>query len=272
MGRLLKSFFYKLFRDNTFRIVAIIGVCLAVVLTIINCNGVESFMGSGAYCFISSISPSQNFGIAIPINLSIFLTLLFGQGIIRNQVIVGNSKTKIFFSLLIGGSIFNLILIALYVGICTGLGSAIKGFYNGIFKETLLPAESIIKIVVVTIVNYILLAVYTVFITSIFKTPGASISLVLIPIILFSILSMVLTIIGKDPSSPIPTWLIEANKYINPQYLIGRLTGLLNVLMNDSKQIAVTTQEFIIGIVNNVVYIILFSGFGCLIFNKRELK
>ena len=79
MARLLKSFYYKLFHDATFKITAIIGMGLAVILTVLYLvidyvayKG-QFFSCTGAYALINSFNPVQNYGLAIPINLIIFI-------------------------------------------------------------------------------------------------------------------------------------------------------------------------------------------------------
>ena len=103
MGRLFKSFFFKLSRDLTFRIILIIGAGLAFLMT-----GLFLLidLGLGAYgdtfkfltgpnMLISAFNPVDNFGLAIPICLITFVCLEFSQGIIRNKIIAGHSKFKI---------------------------------------------------------------------------------------------------------------------------------------------------------------------------------
>jgi len=273
MVRLLRSFFYKLFRDMTFRIIAIVGVVLAVILTLINCFLMKE-LGSGAYCLITSISPSQNYGIAIPVNLAIFLTLLFTQGIIRNQIIVGNSKTKVYFSLLIGGVVFTLSLVLLYVGLCTALGSIFKGFYAGAITSNIISGECVAKIIFITIINYILIATFATCIASLFKNTGVAIPLTIVPIIMFSIIAMIMVLLNAENSSGtkiVPQEVIEASKYLNPQHLMGSISGLSSLVMSSGK-LTISNQDFFIGIANNIVYILIFGGLGLFAFNKMDLK
>ena len=96
MGRLLKAFFFKLSRDLTFRITLIIGagialmmtgIYLAIDLTAASETGVSyaEYSGkllTGPTMLVSSLSPAQNYGLAIPINVISFICLEFSQGIL----------------------------------------------------------------------------------------------------------------------------------------------------------------------------------------------
>ena len=109
MGNLFKAFLFKLRKDLTFRITLFIGLGLAVLMTLIylgidlvvkaleeDPSSYKFVFCTGQNLFINSLSPAQNFGIAIPINLITFTVLEFTQGTIRNKIIAGNSKTNIY--------------------------------------------------------------------------------------------------------------------------------------------------------------------------------
>ena len=94
MGRLMKAFLFKLSRDVTFRVTLIIGTAMAFGITLIY-FGLQSLLVqeldfqnvkllTGHSMLISSMSPVDNFGIVLPINLIIFTCLEFTQGTIRN--------------------------------------------------------------------------------------------------------------------------------------------------------------------------------------------
>ena len=103
MARLMRAFFYRISKDITFKITLIVGAGMAVFMTLLYLilqsaigDGVKMLSGQGM--LISSFSPAQNFGIAIPINLISFIYLEFSQGSIRNKIIAGHSKVKIYAS------------------------------------------------------------------------------------------------------------------------------------------------------------------------------
>ena len=146
MLRLIKAFLFKISRDITFRITLIIGVALALTSTLglfaigmlIGGNDAQlaKQMLNGQSMLVNSLSPAQNFGIAIPVNLISFIALEFNHGTIRNKIIAGNSKFNIYSSLFISGLFFAFALLLVYVGLCTGISSLIGGFDpNGEGKE-----------------------------------------------------------------------------------------------------------------------------------------
>ena len=133
MARLMRAFFYRISKDITFKITLIVGAGMAVFMTLLYLilqsaigDGVKMLSGQGM--LISSFSPAQNFGIAIPINLISFIYLEFSQGSIRNKIIAGHSKAKIYASLFLSGLVFAFSLLLVYVGLCTALGSIFGGF------------------------------------------------------------------------------------------------------------------------------------------------
>ena len=99
MARLLKAFFFKLKRDLTFKITLIVGAATAIFTAIILMFMQEGKALTGPTMLFTSLSPIQNYGFALPINLISFICLEFSQGSIRNKIIAGNSKLKIYISL-----------------------------------------------------------------------------------------------------------------------------------------------------------------------------
>ena len=134
MGNLFRAFFFKLRRDLTFRITLIVGAGLAILMMVLFLI-IDNFLGdfdarvcSGQTLFLVSFTPTSNFGLAIPINLITFTVLEFTNGIIRNKIVAGNSKFKIYLGLFLSGLVFALSLLFVYVGLCTLLGTICGGF------------------------------------------------------------------------------------------------------------------------------------------------
>ena len=117
MTNLIKSSLYKLIRDWTFRITLIVGAALSVFMCLMYAGidalgtGTIGEMCNGYQFYTSSLSPTQNFGLTVPINLIVFTIGEFNCGTIRNKIIAGNKKSLIYISLIITGIIFT----------CTGL-------------------------------------------------------------------------------------------------------------------------------------------------------
>ena len=196
MSRLLKAFFYKISKDITFKITLIIGGSVALLTAIvlllldafIDFQGLKFFTGHGMLVFASS--PAQNYCIAIPINVISFIVLEFTQGTIRNKIIAGHSKFKIYASLYISGLVLGGALLFIYVGTLTLLGTIFGGF--DVSVATLLGTSGIgvsatpdyiIKYSIVVLLCYITIVSYAVFIATAFRSMGPTIPLVLVAIL-----------------------------------------------------------------------------------------
>ena len=196
MSRLIKAFFYKISKDITFKITLIIGGAIAILSAIIflaldlaiDLGSVKMLTGHGM--LVTSLSPAQNYGIAIPINIVSFVVLEFTQGTIRNKIIAGHSKFKIYASLYISGLILGAALLFVYVGFLTLFGTIVGGFDVNI--PTMLGAsgmgisgsvEYIVKFVILALLTYTTIISYAVFIATSFRSMGPSIPLVLVAIL-----------------------------------------------------------------------------------------
>ena len=204
MSRLLKAFFYKISKDITFRITLIIGAGVAVFMIILylaldlflDTEGMK--MLTGQSMLVTSFSPVQNFGIAIPINVVSFVILEFTQGTIRNKIIAGHSKLKIYASLYLSGLVLAFSLLLMYVGVCTLFGTIIGGFdldvatMVGTGMGAKISAEFIIKYVVIALLTYTSLVSFAVFLATLFRSMGPCIPLVMISIFGLYFLAVIL--------------------------------------------------------------------------------
>ena len=282
MGNLFKAFLFKLRKDLTFRITLFIGLGLAVLMTLIylgidlavkaleeDPSSYKFVFCTGQNLFINSLSPAQNFGIAIPINLITFTVLEFTQGTIRNKIIAGNSKTKIYFSLILSGLVFTFVLIITYSLLCLGLGSIFGGFdINGATMSGKLNPEFFWKLILLSVLAYILITVATIFFATLLRNVGPCIPIVILLLLGCYLISTIFNTIGllgeEIKGIKVAAKVMEV---INPLYSLSTLssdpqTGLLTI----------TNEGFWWEIGNNIVYTGLFLGFGLLIFKKRDVK
>ena len=311
---LLKASFFKLKKDLTLRITLIIGLALAIFLSILYffldsmiLTGYHA-SATGQNMLLNSFSPAQNFGIAIPINLIIFTILEFNQGTIRNKVVVGNSKLKIYMSLLITGLIFTFALLLSYAGLSTILGCIFgRGFFpnyhgsenaewiNITIKEATVSGEYIAKFVTGGLLTYVTLTSYVIFCGTLLRNVGPSIPLVLVPTILLVMIPIILGPVAQsytdylelakeaqiaNDQASYEYFVQMANEFkgvyyfdkviqfINPFYLLG---GSSSVAILGEHQ-SISNQLFIGCICSNIVWSAVFSIFGALLFCKRDLK
>ena len=281
MLNLFKAFLFKLRKDLTFRITLFIGLGLAILLTLIYLGidlGMKALIDDGSeytnlFCtghnlFISSLSPAQNFGIAIPVNLISFTVLEFSQGTIRNKIIAGNSKAKIYFGLILSGLVFTFALIIVYSLLCLGLGSIFGGFdINGATQSGTINAEFFWKLIVLSIFAYILITVVTIFFATLLRNIGPCIPIVILLLLGCYMISSIFGAIGLIGENV--AFVQTMNKvlmYINPLHSIASFS--MNI---EAGALQITNEAFISEIVNNVIYTALVLGFGVLIFKMRDV-
>ena len=266
MRNLMRAFFFKLFRDWTFRITLFIGLGLAVFLTLIYWaidHGFGSAAEDGLFCTGENLLIS----IAVPVNLISFTVLEFTHGTIRNKIIAGNSKGKIYLSLLLSGLTFTFLLIIAYAGLCTGLASLLGGFHiNGSVLGMgmgNLNAEYLWKYLVLIVLAYALITFIAVFFATLFRSIGPCIPIVII-LVLFAYFSA--TILGGLTSSLSQLdGAREVLRIVNPFYSIGAFA-------TDSGNLVISNEAFFSEVINTAVYSFIFVFFGFLLFKKRDVK
>ena len=273
MANLFRAFLFKLRRDLTFKITLFIGLGFAVLMTVIylfidnfladsfGSSGVKLCTGQGL--FLNSLSPVQNFGISIPVNLISFTILEFNQGIIRNKIIAGNSKFKIYVGLFLSGLVFTILVLMAYALLCLGLGSIFGGFdINGIAMVGLGAGKSspefFWKVVGSTLLLYVCITSMTIFFSTLFRSIGPTIPCVIL--ILFG-LYFASTIIMMFDTSVTDTFVL-----FNP------FNPVVCPTIGDSGALVFDNKPFIASLINNSVYAVLFFVAGSILFVKRDIK
>lgn len=259
MANLFKAFIFKLRKDLTFKITLIVGVGLAFMMTLLFLlieKVTDEKVLSGQMMLLSSLSPVQNFGIAIPVNLITFTVLEFSQGTIRNKIISGCSKAQIYLSMCLTGLVFTFALASVYVLLCFGLGSIFGGFDpNGAIAGATLEAYFIPKIILVAVLSYISITMFTLFFATLFRSIGPSIPVVIIGL---TFAYLVGTLLGSMFNNEVVVWLL---RILNPLYAISMLNAGF-----------IADETFIAAIICNCVYALIFFVGGLLIFRKRDIK
>lgn len=113
MLKLLKTDLRRVLKDNLFLISCIIGGAFALIGPLMY-KAVFAFMGTDAEMLemmgamptaksmlFQAFLPGGDLGLILPILITIVLCKDFSYGTIRNKIIAGNSRIKIFFSMLI---------------------------------------------------------------------------------------------------------------------------------------------------------------------------
>lgn len=284
MANLFKAFFFKLRHDLTFKITLIIGVSLAVFLTLIYLAvdliafeklGVTL---NGQTMLVSSFSPTQNFGLAIPINLLTFTVMEFNQGAIRNKIIAGHSKARLYTSIFLTGLIFTFVLIAVYSLLTFGLGCAIGGLTPQVVEMggedaeemasagigTLYDANYIWRIIIIACFSYLSIVSFCVFVATLFRSVGPSIPMVMIPIVLCSVLATMSSLFVVENDA-----LLNVMRILDPLYALSSSEITMDGM---SAYKTISDFTFISGVINNIVYAAIFFASGLIIFQRRDVK
>ncbi len=277
MLRLFKAFIFKISRDLTFRITLIIGVGIAVFMALLyalldfymDLEGVKMLTGQGM--LVNSMSPVQNYGIAIPVNLISFTCVEFTQGTIRNKIIAGHSKAKIYASLFLSGLIFAFLLLGVYLGICTALGSIFGGFDLDTVTMVgtgygMFSAKYILQMVLACVVTYISIVSFTIFFATLFRSIGPSIPVVMILLMICYLGASIVSAMALLEMPGLDA-IINAMKVINPLYALG-----CSPSKDGDGRFFLENDVVISAVINNLVYATIFFIGGLFVFKKRDVK
>ena len=281
MLSLFKAFLFRLVRDLTFRITLIIGVGLALLMTAIYFilgQVTDNSLGmlTGENMLVQSLSPAQNFGIAIPVNLISFTVIEFSHGTIRNKIIAGNSKGKIYASLFLSGLVFSVLLIVSYALLCFVLGTIFGGFHpnngqGGTLGLAAFDSHYLVRMLITGLISYVSITSFAVFFATLFRQIGGTIPVVIIGIIGCYFVAMLPSLINSLSNNEGLNTFLNVVRIVDPLYAISAQemivdtdTGVSYLVMSD--------QTFIAAIINNLVYATIFFLGGFFIFRKRDVK
>ena len=262
MGHLFKAFLFKLKRDLVFRITLIVGGSLSLLIAI--ALGVLDVIShtkllNGLSMLLLASSPLTNYGIFIVIDVLIFICAEFAHGTIRNKIIAGNSKLKIFWSLCASALVYAFVLYVIFVGVCVAIGSIFGGFSlsNQIISLASLTgtvevdAKYVIETVTMNVLVFFSLVMFAIFLATAFRTLGPAIPIIILLILFGTTITQILLVLCAGNS--VATNIIK---------IIDPFTGL--VYLDDF--------TFTCCVINNTVYTALFTTLGCLLFRKRDVK
>lgn len=275
MSKLIKSSFYKLFKDATFRITLIIGAALAVFMCliyfgidVINGEGSLDFVGSmcnGYSFYTSSLSPTQNFGLTVPINLIVFTIGEFNCGTIRNKIIAGNKKSSIYFSLLITGAIFTISLMAIYFGLSVGLSTLIGGF-EGMRELQDIDRAMLYQYPLMALCTYIFIVSLAVLVSTSIRNIGGAMPIVIITIMFLYFVSFIPSLIGNLGGNEGLKNALIVEQWLNPMHGFGSL-GLNGLLPTEMKN-----DQFIASLITPLYWSVILTLLGIVSFERKDVK
>ena len=241
MFNIIRASLFKLFKDWTFRITMMVGIGLAGLLIAINA-GIGQLNGQSM--LLAGVSPSQNFGLTVPINLVVFTVSEFTYGTIRNKIIAGHSKAKIYTGLFLTGLVFTFTLMIVYLGIYF-------------------------------LASYVFVTALSVFFGALMRNIGGSISIAVVTLVILGMIPLIVTLATASESftpENIQMWL-------NPLYMLG-LYGNSSSIFNFLKKVGADTSVFYVqsgqmiaaGILTPLYWAAIFFFGGAFIFKHRDIK
>ncbi len=267
MTNIIRASLFKLFKDWTFRITMIVGIALAALMVGINALA-NSLTGEGM--LLTSVSPSNNFGLTVPINLIIFTVSEFTFGTIRNKIIAGHSKLKVYVGLSLTGLIFTFILMSVYLALCVGIGSIAGGFH----ASAIGGARFICSFLAYTVVTYIFVTALSIFFASIFRNIGATIPVVVVLLVFLSLIPLIIVgIIGKGFTAE------NVTMWLDPTYMLGLYGSASNIIAivkglggNVNSFFMQSNQMIAAGILTPIYWSVILFISGAYIFTHRDIK
>ena len=261
MFKIIRASLFKLFKDRPFKITLIIGVALAVVFSLAY-HFLLPEMGGGYYSLITSASPTNNFGLAVPINLITFIIGEYNYGTIRNKIIAGNKRINIYIALFVMGLIYSLSMMTIYIGMSVGLSTLLGGFYPEGF--TPVGAKTILSIIGVTILVYFTLTALSVLSASAIRNIGGAITVTVVLIMVGYIAGMIVSLdtaldFAEEVKYPI------AIQILDPVFFHS-VSSMQMLGAGDA------TDLLPLSLVSNGIYTALFFTGGALLFNYRDVK
>lgn len=256
MINLFKASLYKLFKEKTFFITLIIGTVLAILIPVLMHAILETT--GGEFMLMSSVSIGSNFGLTVPINLTVLTVAEFTTGTLRNKIIAGYRKSKIYISLLFSGLVFTLILMLFYISLNVLMGTILGGFdINKIGGSSF-----IWPYLAMTLCCYIFVSTLSIFVATSIRNIGASIPIMVVALVFLSIIPTFMLLSDNETAK-------QALQWIDPVYCIN-MYGSADALVPGG--MLPIDNVIAPGIASPLIYSVIFVTLGIIEFSRRDVK
>ena len=273
MRNLIKADLKRMFHDKLFMIVCIIGGGFALMTSLLyyflnnlvsSVADMESIFNAKdtlAACF----APLSNFGLALPIFICIIINKDFSYGTIRNKIICGYSRSKIYISILISTATLVVSCILSYTLISFGLSSILLDY--SLTTTFINDIGYILLTILFGTLGYTLIACLITFFCISMKNLGIAIVLYFGISFLFFVIATALNISNmfipdKESMGGIKT-LIDILCHINIFYIFSNVIGYTDVY---------TAKEILYIVFDVLIFGSLTTLLGVYMFNKKNLK
>lgn len=260
MINLLKADFYKLFKTKMFYILII--VCSVLTIISVGSNALLKFLAEnlvddmpividGRATMFSTYNLTSNVGLIIPIFIGIFTLTDIRHGTIRNKIIIGESKTKVYLSHFIVSTTFALISIIISFILSLILSLILFGYgheFNG--TEFL----NFLRCLIIGLLTFVYIASISTFFALITKSTPLTIIFTLLVAIALSIIASV-------------SFMIPNEKYVKIFYI---LPTYANIMLTQTGELSL--ELFLFGFFSSILFIALNLFLGTLLFKKIDLK
>jgi len=272
MRNLLKTDLKRILKDKLFLILCIIGGVFALfnplvyklLFSALDLEETATEMGaalnvSAKNLFFSAFIPGDNFGLILPIFLSIILCKDFSYGTVRNKIICGKTRTNIFLSTFLSCAIVMCGVILAHA-LVTLLFSLLFFPYQPTpfhAKDFLYLLES----VALEILVYLFIAAFLAFLSVFMKNMGLTIvmyvAVAFLCALIGGILSISLMFVTNQTAYSVLEFLTKSNVFFGT--VIGQGT-------------AYAWRDLLYVILPAVIGCVGFIGLGILVFKKKDLK
>ncbi len=270
MIKLLKAGFFRLKKDTIFWLFIFFTVVIAIFSLIRYKIGGDMLLNDAINEFIKYI------GLLISIFVSIFVGKEYSQGIIRNKIIVGHSRTSIFLSNLIISIIVSILCELIYILLVFSFGMLLLEKIQISIAQLLMTILDTILIIIsfCSIFNFIAMMCSEITITT---------TICIILFIAMYVAQASASYIAKSPKYGTNTYYENGNAYIISQYPNPNYPGeqkvkiaqiiYLSIPQGQAEEIEDNNLEILQQMpIYSITLIVIVNFFGVYIFSKKELK
>ena len=260
MLRLIKADLFKTIKSKLSLIVLIIAVVFPILIVFLYLGinalfeaGLEGDMGfdlfSAKTIMGSTYSLSNNVGIVLPIFAAILVGLDMSNGTLRNKIIAGHSREKVYFSHLIVSIIFNVVIITIYALVTVGFSLIFFKYGKEINKEEIL---NIIYFYILGTFTYIFVATLSTFLSLNLKSNALAIIIMVVINLLMAIVATLVNFLDYEN--------YKYAIYLIPTFVLNQFAANIDLKM------------FICGMVSYIGLGALNTVAGVLLFKYKDLK
>ena len=268
MRKLIKTDFKRILKDKLLIVLCVIGGAFAVFTPLLykilfSVIGAEDVLGmtvNAKSLFFTAFSPSDNFGLILPILLAIILCKDFNHGTVRNKLICGYSRKSVFLSMYITCATVICALILCYALINLFVSLIFLNYQATPF--TMADFWYLIVSILFEMLIYLFISAILCFFVSIAKNVGLAIVFYVGAMFFFVIVGLVVSIaiMFTDPSTVaynVIEYFVVANPFMPTVIGSGveyKLSEVLSIVLT------------------NLIGGALLTLFGAIIFTKKDLK